>query len=172
MTKFNLGQNSISTEILTTEKGNKIYLDKYQFTFKEWTKSHSFDTYNGKTILELNNEPLFAELLVLRLLENKGFKGAWVDSFRNKFWQSLPQFSTPTLIDKNLQEIYDKIYEAKGGRKAGCFDVIVYNGNEFIFIELKRKGKDKIRLTQIDWLEAALKLDLDKQNFIIAEWDI
>lgn len=171
MTTLNLGQIQITTEKLTTQQGEIICADKYHFVFKEWTKPKNFDTYNGKSILELDSEPLFAELLVLRLLEQQGYKGVWVDTYRNQFWQRLPHFSFPVLVDKKLQKTYDTIYDKKGGRKSGCFDVIAYKDDHFIFIELKRKQKDNIRATQIEWLKAALELGFDKTQFIIAEWD-
>lgn len=168
---MDLGQNAISTENLTTENGEKIEINKYHFSFKEFTEKHNFDTYGGKQVLTHNNEPLFAELLVLRLLEQKGYKGVWVDTYRNKFWQRLPHFSFPVLVDKKLQEIINKIYELKGGRRAGCFDIVAYKGDNFLFVELKKKKEDKIRMTQIEWLKAALDLGLDKDTFFIAEWE-
>ena len=171
MSILNLGQHAISTEILLTENGENISLDKYHFVFNKWTKPHSFDTYGGKQILELNNEPLFAELLVLRLLEQQDYKGIWVDTYRNKFWQRLPHFSFPVLPDKKIIDYYNKIYKLKGGKKEGCFDIIAYKDDHFIFAELKRKSKDKIRLSQIEWLQSALRSGLGKTNFLIAEWE-
>jgi hypothetical protein len=168
---LNLGQHSISTEYFTTIEGNKLSLDKYHFVFNEWKQPHSFDTYNRKPLLELDNEPLFAELLFLRILEKEGYKGIWVDTYRNKFWQRLPHFSFPVIIDTTIENIFNKIYSLKGGKKSGCFDVIAYKGDNFIFAELKRKSKDVIQPSQIDWLNAALKLNLDKNKFIIVEWE-
>ena len=169
---LNLGQHHISVEIFTTVSGEEISIPKYHFVFNKWTKPDLLDNYNGKTILAHNNEPLFAELIILRLLEDNGFKGVWVDTYRNKFWNKLPCLSKPILPDNKLKEVYDNIYQIKGGRKAGCFDVIAYNEKEFVFIELKRKQKDKIRHSQIEWLEAGLNLGYDNERFIIAEWEI
>ena len=168
---LDLGQNAISLENLVTENGEIITINKYHFSFNEWTGTHNFDTYGGKQILQLDNEPLFAELLVLRLLEKIGYKGVWVDTYRNKFWQRLPHFSFPVLPDKFILEIHEGIYKAKGGRKSGCFDIVAYKDKSFIFVELKKKKEDKIRQTQTEWLKAALSLGLDKELFIIAEWD-
>lgn len=168
---MDLGQNAISVENLLTENGETITINKYHFCFNEWTENHNFDTYGGKQILKLNNEPLFAELLVLRLLEQQGYKGVWVDTYRNKFWQRLPHFSFPVLVDKKLQATLDKIYEFKGGRKSGCFDIVACKDDKFVFVELKKKKEDKIRTTQIEWLKSALSLGFDKDTFLIAEWE-
>jgi hypothetical protein len=171
LTALNLGQHNITTEVLTTKFGENLSLEKYHFIFNEWTKSNSFDTYNGKPILELDNEPLFAELLFLRILEKEGYKGVWVDTYRNKFWQRLPHFSFPVIIDKTIENIFNEIYNLKGGKKSGCFDVMAYKDDHFIFAELKRKKKDEIQDSQIDWLSAAMKLNSDKNKFIIVEWE-
>ena len=169
---YNLGQTAISTESLTTENSEVIQIEKYHFQFNKWKQPHSYDTYGGKLILDHNSEPLFAELVVLRLFEQLGFKGVWVDTYRNKFWQRLPAISFPVIIDSKLQGIYDHIYKTKGGKRSGCFDVMVYKDDQFVFAELKRKQKDSIRNTQVEWLQAGLSLGIDKSNFIICEWEI
>lgn len=171
MTLLNLGQHNVSIETLVTKNGESIPLEKFHFIFNEWTGIHNFDTYNGKPLLVLENEPLFAELLFLRLLEKEGYKGIWVDTYRNKFWQRLPHFSFPVIIDKTLETIYNEIYTLKGGKKSGCFDVIAYKDDQFIFAELKRKKKDEIQDSQIEWLNAALKLKSEKNKFLLVEWE-
>jgi hypothetical protein len=171
MDTLNLGQQNISTEYFTTIEGKQIPIEKYNFVFNKWTQPHNFDTYNGKPLLELDNEPLFAELLFLRLLEKQGYKGVWVDTYRNKFWQRLPHFSFPVIIDKTIENVFNEIYTLKGGKKSGCFDVIAYNGENFIFAELKRKKKDEIQKLQIEWLNAALKLNSNKNQFLLVEWE-
>jgi hypothetical protein len=171
MKKFDLGEFDITTENLIKNNGETICLEKFHFKFNEWTEHHSFDTYNGKAILNFENEPLFAEILILRLLEKNNYKGVWVDTYRNKYWQRLPHFSFPVIIDKKIEDVLNAIYIQKGGKKAGCFDVVAYNESNFIFIELKRKGKDSIRDTQIEWLDAARKLEIENSRYIIAEWD-
>ena len=169
---LDLGQNNISEEILIDDEDNGFLLSKYHFIFSRWHKINSYDNYNGKVILEYNNEPLFAELLILRLLENQGYKGVWVDTYRNKFWQRLPSLSFPVIVDDAINNLLESIYLKKGGKKSGCFDVVAYKDEQFIFIELKRKKKDKIQNSQIHWLKAALDLGIDKSNFIIAEWEL
>ena len=43
--------------------------------FRAWTGEPITDTYNGKAVLELAGKPLFAELVILRLLEREGWQG-------------------------------------------------------------------------------------------------
>jgi hypothetical protein len=171
MNHLNLGQTKITQQTFIAQNGALISINKYHFAFKQWPTPHNFDTYNNKPLLCLNNEPLFAELVFLRLLEKQGFTGVWVDTYRKKFWQGLPHNSLPIKPSPKIEAIYNAIYNAKGGKKAGCFDVIAHNNDAYVFAELKRKQKDYIRPTQIEWLNAALNLKIENATFLIAEWE-
>ncbi len=72
---MNLGQTAIVTENLVSKNGRTISIDKYVFRFQRWPQPHSFDTYGGKPLLNLNGSPVFAELALLRLFERQGYKG-------------------------------------------------------------------------------------------------
>ena len=48
--------------------------------------------------------------------------------------------------------------------------MILWKEEELKFVELKRQGKDRIRQTQIDFLERALKNGIPIENFEIFEW--
>lgn len=50
--------------------------------------------------------------------------------------------------------------------------MLAWKERRLIFAELKRKGKDKIRSTQIGWFDAALKSGLSVDNFLFIEWDL
>lgn len=169
---MNLGQISVTSEQLSFDENSTIVLQKYNFKFEPWSSDHNLHTYGGKAILEYNNEPLFAELVILRLLEKQGFKGAWVDTYSNKFWQRLPHISLPVILDSRLTQIYESIRQANDNRSSGCFDIIAYREEQVFFAELKRRKKDRIRTSQIRWLQAALSAGYQLQDFIICEWDI
>ena len=169
---LNLGQTSISHMHLVTDHNQPIQVEKYYFVFERWQAAHNFDTYGGKQLLQYKGEPLFAELVILRLLEEQGYKGVWVDTYRNKFWQRLPHLSFPVSPDRKWLEVYNKIYQLKGGAKSGCFDVMAYRYNHFVFAELKRQKEDSIRPSQIEWLRAARQAGLENPTFLVAEWSI
>lgn len=169
---MNLGQENIETEIINLKNREQILLDKYIFEFNIFENSSEFDNYGGKVIFDYEGEPAFAELMLLKLLEKHNYKGVWVDTYRNKFRIALNREIKKQDIDKRIITIIEKIYKIKGERKSSCFDVVaVNNTNEFIFCELKRGKKDKIRDSQIEWLEAAKKIN-EPIQFIIAEWGI
>ena len=48
--------------------------------FERWTLPVSFD-FGNKPVLNYQGRSIFAELLVLRLLETHGWEGVWVSSY-------------------------------------------------------------------------------------------
>ena len=168
---MNLGQTEILSEVLISENGQVVYIDKYILKFNQYKHSNNINNYGGKVILDFQNEPVFAELLILRILEAQDYKGVWVDTYRNKFWTSITEKIDITNLDKKIKTVIEEIYILKGGKKSGCFDVVAYKNNEFVFVELKRGKKDKIRQTQIEWLLTAKQINKN-YKFIIVEWDL
>lgn len=57
-------------------------------SFKLWEGPPIPDTYGGKAVLDCKGEPLFAELVVLRLIQEEGWEGVWIDTYRRKFRHS------------------------------------------------------------------------------------
>lgn len=55
--------------------------------------------------------------------------------------------------------------------QGGCFDVFAWRRNRHRFVELKRRGKDRIRETQKRWLEAARRCGIKMSGLLIVEWD-
>jgi hypothetical protein len=138
-------------------------------SFKSWEGESISDTYGGKAVIDCDGEPLFAELAILRLIQSEGWDGVWIDTYRRKFRQSLPPHSCE--LPERAQAVLER---ASGGRKwrSGCFDVFGWKDGQYLFVEAKRKGKDAIRQTQLNWLESAVDSGFPIESFIIFEWDI
>ena len=127
------------------------------------------DTYGNKPILNYKGKPLFAELFALKLYNEKGYNGVWVDTFKRKFRTELPENKESTiLLPEFIQEKLNTINPS--GKMSGTWDLILWKGNKIEFVELKRKGKDKIRNTQIEFLKRALNAEIEIDNFEIFEW--
>jgi hypothetical protein len=43
------------------------------------------DAYGGKPIIDVDGQPLYAELAVLRILNREGWAGVWADSCRHRY---------------------------------------------------------------------------------------
>ena len=126
---------------------------------------------SGREVMLQKAEPLFQawrEGSTLRIFQQFGWEGVWVDSFRKQFRISnSEQVDLPTSKIALLNDIY-----VAAGSRYGCFDVFAWKNDQVLFAESKRRGKDIIRKTQLRWLEAALSICRDLGEFLIVEWDI
>lgn len=155
--------------VLELPSGEVATVATCSLTLRPWTGASINDTYGNKPVIDSNGEPLFAELAVLRQLRLDGFDGVWVDSFRGKFRRAMPP--NECLLPALASGIYDNVV-AKNGRKGGCWDLLTWKGDEVLFVELKRRGRDAIRENQRKWLDSALSCGLDLKQFLICEWDM
>ena len=69
--------------------GHEAALPKATPRFPKWTKEFPWSTYGGKPILDLNGEPLYAEIAILRLLEAEGWRGVWVNHVQRGLFRML-----------------------------------------------------------------------------------
>lgn len=164
-----LEQYKVESEIFSLSSGAQISIQKYFLEFKEWKGAPIPNTYNNKAVIDWKGEPLFAELAVLRLFQSSGWNGVWVDSYRRKFRVGLPDVVDPVELPKAQAQFIDTLRE-KTGRFGGCWDLFLWKGDSLLFIELKRRKKDKIQSTQIEWLGASLEFGLTAANFALVEW--
>ncbi|KKW19798.1 MAG: hypothetical protein UY63_C0006G0040 [Parcubacteria group bacterium GW2011_GWA2_51_10] len=166
-----LQPHKVDSERFSLSSGEQISIQKYFLTFNSWRGAPIPNTYNGKTVLDWNGEPVFAELAVLRLFQSHGWNGVWVDSYRRKFRVGLPDVVEPIELPQKQRELIDSI-RAKTGRSGGCWDVLVWRENVTLFLELKRSKKDRIQSSQNGWLTAAIDLGLTASDFALVEWDM
>lgn len=73
--------------------------------------------------------------------------------------------SLPDFVQSRLNQINPN------GKLSGTWDLILWKNNSIKFVELKRKGKDKLRQTQIDFLNRAIKSGISINGFEIFEWN-
>lgn len=119
-------------------------------------------TYTSKPLVQLDGEPLFGELAIVRCLQKDGWDGVWVDAFHDRgrhklFWQGVPHTTEPYDLSgaPHAWQMYRRIVELNGGRAAGFFDVLAWRGGELLFAEYKGKG-DRENRNERAWIEAAL----------------
>ena len=160
-----------STEKIVLPSGRTAHIPKCETSFKPWRGKPIKDTFGNKALLTFTGKRLFAELVALRMLEQEGWHGVWVDSYFRKYRTGIPELTEPTSLPRRQEALLEKIRQ-KAGCRGGCFDVFAWRGKKYRFVELKRRGKDRIRPTQKRWLEAARHCGLKSSNFLIVEWDI
>lgn len=152
-----------------TENLNGREIKKSFQEMQIWTGNEIENDYGNKTVLNYKGNPLFAELFALRTFKKKGFDGVWADTYGRTFRTELPEKKEPEItLASFVKQKLDRINP--NGKMNGTWDLILWKDKEIRFVELKRKGKDKIRQTQIDFLERALKIGIPIENFEIIEW--
>jgi hypothetical protein len=119
-------------------------------------------TYTSKPLVEVGGEALFGELAIVRWLQRDGWDAVWVDSYHEKgrhklFWQALPHETEPYDLSQvpRAWEMYERIVEANGGRAAGFFDVLAWQGSRMLYIEYKGAG-DRPNANEAAWVQAAV----------------
>lgn len=164
-----LGQH-LSREKLALSSGHIARVRKTLLRFAPWRGPSIRDTYGNKAVLDFHGKPLFAELVILRLLQRAGWEGVWVDTYRRTFRQSLP----PSRCDlpPDAQNFFERIVRANDGRRGGCWDIFAWKGRRYLFVESKRRHRDSIRATQINWYESARKVGVTANSFLILEWEV
>lgn len=157
------------SELFSLSSDAQVSIQKYFFHFDPWKGAPIPNTYNGKTVIDWNGEPVFAELAVLRLFQSHGWDGVWVDSYRRKYRVGLPDVAEPIGLPEKQRQLINSI-RARTGRHGGCWDVFAWKDDQLLFIELKRQKKDVIQDSQRLWLEKSLDSGLTSDNFAFLEW--
>lgn len=157
-------------EKIELPSGRVVQIPKANLLFKAWSGQSVSDTYGNKLVLNVNGRPAFAELAILRILQDDGWSGAWVDTYHNKY-RTAYWPKNEVELPPEQQQLLQRIYE-KAGSKKGCWDVFCWKEEICLFAETKRQGRDKIRDTQRQWLEAAIRCGLPLTSFLIVEWSV
>ena len=156
---------------LSLPSGRNVDVPKASPAFKQWQGEMPDDTYGGKMVLDADGEPAFAELLILRHLEQAGWNGVWIDTFRQTYRRYYWSDDSKITLPERVQQSLDVITDANGSA-SGCFDVCAWTEERLLFAEAKREHHDAIRETQKEWLESALKMGLPTNSFLIVEWSL
>ena len=138
---------------------------KFSLKFRSWT-GEPVDSYSGEAVVDCEGSPAFAELALIPYLQQLGATGAvWVDSYRRRFRNAMPQAFCE--LPTRVRDVYDRIVKING-RCGGCWDILAWHSDGVMFIECKRKKKDRTRPSQAKWLESALMAGLRIENFAIS----
>jgi hypothetical protein len=161
-------------------KNGVIEVPNVQLTFKPWTGEPLADTWGGKATIDYGGVPMFAELALMHIAIDDGWNARWLETYSMKHgvpfqfmaWTGRPleQKESELIADARQLRLLESV-AAANGTYYGCWDVIVWHNDRTIFIESKRHKADKIRDTQVRWLESGLAAGLNPDDFLIAQWD-
>ena len=163
--------DATSTERLSLPSGDTVDIPKAQPVFTPWTRPVEVDTYGRKQVLDVNGRPVFAEIAILMALMEDGWQGVWIDSYRRKFRTYDGTIHSIEVLPDEAAGLLRRIYR-QVGKRGGAWDVFCWQEGRVLFAESKRKKRDRIRSSQLMFLEAALKVGLPMQSFLLVEWDL
>lgn len=161
--------------------GRSCSIPKVELQLRRWEGIPLTNTLNGKPLIDFGGRPVFAELCLYELVRLSGWQARWVEPYGAP--AKAPRLLTAWADDQLTAQHHEPIAEpwvasllqrianANGGTYAGCWDIVGWHQDQVVFAELKRRRLDRIRSTQLDWLEAALQLGLQSENFLLVEWD-
>ncbi len=162
--------------------GRELTVPKVELRLCQWAGAPISNTFGNKPLIDFGGRPVFAELCVYELVRLSGWQARWVETYgagamnpkHLRAWADagLAGQQHDPISDPTIQELLAGIAKANGNSYAGCWDVVCWNGESVVFAELKRHKKDRIRPTQPRWLEAALQVGLEPENFLLVEWDL
>jgi hypothetical protein len=159
-------------ERFTLAGSRLLEVAKARVEFRPWTGGPLDDDYGGKQVLDLGGAPGFAELAVLRMFERAGWTGVWIDTYRHAYRRAY--WGVPPVVElpAGPTDLLRRIEEANGSRRAGAWDVFCWRDGAHMFVESKRSGHDRMRSTQIAWLDSALRIGLSPEDFLVVEWTL
>lgn len=173
--------NSESFDVIEVESV-KYNILKYDLTLNGWKGKVIQNTFGGKTLIDVNGSASFAELAIVDYLKKNGWNARWVETYGRPSmapfmltkWNdvSLKEQTHVPIRDTEIDETLMSIAKLNGNKFGGCWDVVAWKNGYILFLEAKRKKRDRIRSSQIDWLKASLAYGLNCNNFIIIQWDI
>lgn len=169
----NLPQQMRSTghDAFELPSGRNVEVPKCHLMLPVW-RGEEVPTYGGKTILDYDGQPLYAELVVVKMFQDAGWNAVWVDTYRRTYRVGLPETDKSTVSRSEIDTSPPFItFPAAFEKFSGCWDVVAWKGNEIVFCECKRQKKDAIRDTQLMWLEGRLSEGASVDQFLIVEWE-
>lgn len=161
--------------------GKEISIPKCRIEFDKWNGVPLKNSFGGKPCVNLNDCAMFAELAIMNLFIQSGWKARWVETYgKSKLnpihlsaWNEegfKHQVHHP-IDDEFIQNSLNEIAHINEFNYGGIWDVVAWKNQDIIFAESKRHKKDYIQSTQSKWLKSAFEFGLTEDNFLMIEWD-
>lgn len=158
-----------TSEAVGLPHGLSVVVSKTNPTFRRWAGPPPGDTFGGKTFVDFQGRPAFAELAILWSFIEAGWDGVWVESYGKRYLREFWPVPVSQEIPPEREQLLRQITSGADGQ-GQPWDVFCWSEAGVIFAEAKRKGRDSTRPTQIAFLAAALDLGLPISSFLIVEW--
>lgn len=159
-----------------------ITLSRCRVTFRPAEDPTGVHTFGNKALVLVDGRAQFAEVAILRLFEEAGWQGRWVETYakprlRPAYWREWHPTGPAAQVHAPIEaewvnERLRCIAEANGNRFGGCWDVVAWKNERMVFAESKRAKRDALRATQLRWRDAALRTGCAENDFVVVEWQL
>ena len=149
--------------------GSSVETAKVSPTFSRWAGAPQIRSYGGKPIIDLDGQPAFAELAILRIFEAAGWEGVWIDTFGGRCLRQFWPTPDPVRLPDDKKDLIAAIL-ANGGKDARPWDVFCWSRDTVLFVESKWHRRDSVRQSQCAFLSGGLKSGLALSSFLLVEW--
>ena len=125
-------------------------------TEAEWSEAlpSNYGKVPQKPPLAFRGNVVYPEFILLRLIEDAGWRGVWVNSFRKppEFWIDIEKDGE---IPSVQQELYALIQSRTGNTRGGCWDIFAWRDDQTLVVESKQYVGDRVKPNQQLWLEGS-----------------
>ena len=119
----------------------------------------------------LGGRALFPEIALLALFQKAGWKGAWIDPRRRRYFDKMPNVSKGVGLDTRVASVLAKVNAAAAAvRRASSWDLVLWDGRTVLFVDVA-PGPARPGHARIAWLDAALRSGLSAGQFLVVEWE-
>ena len=170
------------TEVLHVPNGNGVLaLPLCRVTLQAAVTDANVHTFGNKPLVWVDGRAQFAEVAVLRLFEEEGWQGRWVETYsyrkHPRLWREWnaagPSAQAHVPIEEGwVNERLHAIAAVNGNSFSGCWDVVAWRNERLVFAESKKSGKDKLRNTQLHWVESARRCGVGTEDLLVVEWEL
>ena len=151
---------------LTLSDGRLVQIATQQWALERWEGEPDppdlARTWASKGKFSVNGRRSCAELAIMDHLQREGWQGVWVNAFARRLhteWFPVPGFRT--LAEAGAPEwaiaVFDRLLSANCGKFTGFFDVFAWRGPGEVRFDEAKVGNDRIRGTQLRFVEQALR---------------
>jgi len=155
-----------ATVSIPLSNGESVAVAVKRMSFQRWTGVMPASDWNGKPVVGPPHRP-FSELQILASREFDGWKGAWVYRPRQflSSWEPRAFIQPPA----KMLALHDQLLSLVG-RTSGCWDLFCWRNGKVLFVESKWPDLgDKVKQSQVAWLQAGLSSGLVPSAFLIVE---
>lgn len=127
--------------------------------------------YGTKPVVEYAGAAGFAEIALVTIFEEAGWRAVWVDSWKSRYLRAMPGARVASVPAANICAIPTLARHVAGFTKfGGGWDILAWKNDAVVFCDAKRTKKDSIKPNQVEWMNARLAEGARPENFLIAEW--